>query len=127
MEVLTEKDKWVDPWDSGKSGLFELADLSAFLVKLDVPQKDRRHVRLKQAARMEIPEVPGTEVKGAVLEIDSQIDPATDCFRVRIGTVPNDDGILFPGMRALISWVEDEPVEANPPNNAIPRKRSAGR
>jgi membrane fusion protein, copper/silver efflux system len=81
--------------------LFRLADLSRVWVEADVYERDLRHARMGEPARIEIDAFPGEHFTGRISYVYPEVRPATRTGRVRI-QLSNTDGQIKPGMFATV-------------------------
>jgi len=81
--------------------MFRIAQTNVLRTFLNVPQADADAVHVGQAARLTLPDVPGTQFTGTVTRTSNSLDPATRTLLVEV-QVPNQRGILLPGMYAQV-------------------------
>ncbi len=81
--------------------MFRIAQTNVLRTFLNVPQADADAVHVGQAARFTLPDVPGTQFTGTVTRTSNSLDPASRTLLVEV-QVPNQRGILLPGMYAQV-------------------------
>ena len=84
-----------------------LDDTSVMKVDFAVPENQLGNLRSGLELTARTAAHPGRQLAGRVLSIDSRIDPATRSVTVR-ALVPNDDGLLRPGMYVNVSLAREE-------------------
>lgn len=116
----------VRPGDRVTSGqaAFELHDLSALLVDLDVSEMDINHIALHQKVVLRFEAIPAKEYRGEVIEIagatyTGQMSAGSVFFRVTV-KVEDADEQIRPGMSAEASiYVQRVEAALLVPNRAI--------
>ncbi len=99
--------------NAGNTLLFRIAQTGTLRTYINVPQINSGNVRVGQAARVNVSNLPGREFRGAVARTANALDPATRTLLVEVH-VPNPDGALLPGMYArvgLLSARANAPLE----------------
>jgi RND family efflux transporter MFP subunit len=81
--------------------MFRIAQTNVLRIFLNVPQAEADAVHIGQAARIALPDLPGTQFTGKVTRTSNSLDPATRTLLVEV-QVPNQAGILLPGMYAQV-------------------------
>ncbi len=81
--------------------MFRIAQTNVLRTFLNVPQAEAGVVHVGQAARITLPDLPGTQFTGTVTRTSNSLDPATRTLLVEV-QVPNQKGILLPGMYAQV-------------------------
>jgi RND family efflux transporter MFP subunit len=97
--------------NTGSTLLFRIAQTGTLRTYANVPQTNANSVRVGQAARITVANLPGRVFPGTVARTANALDPATRTLLVEIH-VPNPDGSLFPGMYGK---VEITSARANAP------------
>ncbi|PYT31724.1 MAG: efflux RND transporter periplasmic adaptor subunit [Acidobacteria bacterium] len=77
--------------------MFRIAQTNILRTFLNVPQTESGAVRVGQAARITVPDLPGRQFTGTVTRTSNALDPATRTLLVEV-QVPNQRSILLPGM-----------------------------
>jgi cobalt-zinc-cadmium efflux system membrane fusion protein len=83
--------------------LFTVADLSQVWVICDVYENDLGELHLGDAADLRLNAYPEKVYHGKVADISRVLDPTTRSAKVRI-VLPNNDGLLRPGMFAVATF-----------------------
>jgi len=81
--------------------MFRIAQTNILRTFLNVPQTESGAVRVGQAARITVPDLPGRQFTGTVTRTSNALDPATRTLLVEV-QVPNQGSILLPGMYAQV-------------------------
>ena len=81
--------------------MFRIAQTNVLRTFLNVPQTEAGAVRVGQAARITVPDLPGRQFTGTVTRTSNSLDPATRTLLVEV-QVPNQGSILLPGMYAQV-------------------------
>ena len=81
--------------------MFRIAQTNILRTFLNVPQTESGAVRVGQAARITVPDLPGRQFTGTVTRTSNSLDPATRTLLVEV-QVPNQAGILLPGTYAQV-------------------------
>jgi RND family efflux transporter MFP subunit len=81
--------------------MFRIAQTNVLRTFLNVPQTEAGGVHVGQAARIIMPDLPGKQFTGTVTRTSNSLDPATRTLLVEV-QVPNQAGILLPGMYAQV-------------------------
>jgi RND family efflux transporter MFP subunit len=104
IDVFTERDTRINPFDRRKGKLFELADLSGFVARRYVPENQWMHVRKGQRARVEMASGPNAQYLGEVIAIDRRVDLNTGVFGITVSIQPALNGdLLIAGMSVRVS------------------------
>jgi RND family efflux transporter MFP subunit len=105
--------------NAGNTLLFRIAQTATLRTYLNVPQSNASGVRVGQAARLSVSNLPGRHFAGTVARTSNSLDPASRTLLVEVH-VPNPDGALLPGMYArvdLISALSNAPLRI--PSDAL--------
>jgi RND family efflux transporter MFP subunit len=97
--------------NSGSTLLFRIAQTAAVRTYVNVPQANAASVRVGQAARLRVSNLPGRVFNGTVARTANAFDPASRTLLVEVH-VPNPEGLLLPGM---YSRVDLSSTRINPP------------
>ena len=97
--------------NAGSTLLFRVAQISSLRTYVNVPQANASEVRVGQAARLSVPNLPGRQFSGTVARTASALDPASRTLLVEVH-VPNPDGALLPGMYARVEFSGSRALEA---------------
>jgi RND family efflux transporter MFP subunit len=81
--------------------MFRIAQTNVLRTFLNVPQTEAGAVHVGQAARITMPDLPGRQFNGTVTRTSNSLDAATRTLLVEV-QVPNQAGILLPGMYAQV-------------------------
>jgi membrane fusion protein, heavy metal efflux system len=95
--------------------LFKVGDLSVLWLVAHAPERDAVRVRPGSQARVAVPALPGTPLRGRIAAVGAQVDVSSRTIPVRI-EVDNASGVLRPGMSAT-AWL---PVGEGSPVLAVP-------
>lgn len=99
-----------------------LDDLSTVLLDFDVPETHMAGVAAGQTLTARSAAYPEREFTGIVETIDSRVDPTTRAVRVR-ARLPNDDGLLRPGMFMTVRVLRDtSPLLLVPEQAIVPQR-----
>jgi Cu(I)/Ag(I) efflux system membrane fusion protein len=98
--VLT-KNATAGQYITAQTNLYVVADLTTVWVQAKVYEYELPHVELKQPASVTLPALPNRELTGKVVFVQPTVDEATRTTQVRI-ELPNQDGLLKPGMFAHV-------------------------
>jgi RND family efflux transporter MFP subunit len=91
---------------TGNTLLFRIAQTGTLRTYVNVPQTDASSIRLGQAAKLKVSNLPGREFAGTVSRTANALDPTSRTLLVEI-QVPNADGALLPGMYAQVQLSDD--------------------
>jgi len=83
--------------------LFKVGDLSVLWLMAHASERDAVRVRAGSTARVAIPALPGSSLRGRVAAVGSQVEVSSRTIPVRI-ELANAGGILRPGMSATV-WL----------------------
>lgn len=105
---------------------FVLADLTSVKAAFGVPDLALRQLKSGDALRLAADALPGEEFTGHVSRVSPSADPTSRVFEVEV-TIPNQRGLLKPGMIASIQVQEGEPQGEAPavPLTAIVRPKES--
>jgi RND family efflux transporter MFP subunit len=81
--------------------MFRIAQTNVLRTFLNVPQAETGAIRVGQPARITVPDLPGRQFAGTVTRTSNSLDSATRTLLVEV-QVPNQRGILLPGMYAQV-------------------------
>lgn len=84
---------------------FVLADVSSVKAAFGVPDLALQNFKLGDTLTMTTDAVPGTEFTGHISRISPAADQSSRVFDVEV-TIPNQEGLLKPGMIASLSVIE---------------------
>jgi RND family efflux transporter MFP subunit len=90
---------------------FQVVDLGALRVEVNLPEKDLSRLREGQSARARSEVLPGLEVKGSVQRISPVVDPSSGTVKVTIALDPEQTQ-LRPGMFVHVDVVVDTHEQA---------------
>jgi RND family efflux transporter MFP subunit len=85
----------------GSTLLFRIAQTDRLRLYVNVPQAQAGSVRRGQVANLMIPDMAGRKFSGTVSRTANALDPTTRTLLVEL-EVPNQAGILLPGMYAQV-------------------------
>ncbi len=91
--------------------LFRVAQTATLRMYVNVPQRYANSVRVGQAARLRVSNLPGRSFPGTIVRTASALDPTSRTLLVELN-VPNGEGVLFPGMYAQVDLIN---VRKDPP------------
>jgi len=97
--------------NSGSTLLFRIAQTATLRTYVNVPQADASSIRVGQAARLTVSNLPGRQFTGAVARTANALDPNSRTLLVEV-QVPNAEGALLPGMYAQVDLSS---TRSNPP------------
>ena len=83
--------------------LFKVGDLSVLWLMAHASERDAVRVRAGSTARVAIPALPGSSLRGRVAAVGSQVEVSSRTIPIRI-ELANAGGILRPGMSATV-WL----------------------
>ena len=83
--------------------LFKVGDLSVLWLMAHASERDAVRVRAGSTARVAIPALPGSSLRGRVAAVGSQVEVSSRTIPIRID-LANPGGILRPGMSATV-WL----------------------
>jgi RND family efflux transporter MFP subunit len=86
---------------SGGLGLLRVAQVAPLRVFVAVPQTYASGVRVGDSAAMSIREIPGRTFTGKITRTAGALDSSSRSLLTEV-QVPNDDGVLLPGMFATV-------------------------
>jgi len=89
---------------AGNTLLFRIAQIGTLRTYVNVPQIFSSSVRVGQAARLSVSNLPSRYFKGTVARTANALDPASRTLLVEVH-VPNPDGALFPVMYARVDLI----------------------
>ncbi len=93
LEKNVFEKEYVDP----KRELYVVADLSTVWVQAKVYEYELPHVELGMPARVSVAALPARQFAGKVVFVQPMVEEATRTIQVRV-ELPNQDGVLKPGM-----------------------------
>jgi len=96
---------------SGNTLLYRIAQTGTLRAYVNVPQTNASSIKLGQAARLSVTNLPGRSFTGTVARTANSLDPNSRTLLVEL-QVPNADGALLPGMYAQVDLSS---ARANPP------------
>lgn len=85
--------------NAGNTLLFHIAQTTTLRMYVNVPQIHSSSIRVGQAARLSVSNLPARQFAGTVTRTANALDPSTRTLLVEV-QVPNPDGALLPGMYA---------------------------
>jgi RND family efflux transporter MFP subunit len=88
----------------GSTLLFRIAQTGNLRIYVNVPQTHANSVRAGHTARVHVSNLPGREFRGTVARTASALDPTNRTLLTEIH-VPNPEGLLLPGMYAIVDLV----------------------
>jgi multidrug efflux pump subunit AcrA (membrane-fusion protein) len=91
--------------------IFRLAEIGKLRILIAVPQTNAPGVRVGQAATVTVQQIPNLSFKGKVTRTSSSLDAQSRTLLTEVD-VDNPEGVLLPGMYALVSFITDR---LNPP------------
>jgi RND family efflux transporter MFP subunit len=100
--VVIERKVEVGQLVSTGTPAFVLADLSSVKAAFGVPDLSLKNFKLGDSLMMTTDAVPGTEFTGHISRISPAADQSSRVFDVEV-TIPNQEGLLKPGMIASMS------------------------
>ncbi|MGH8263604.1 MAG: efflux RND transporter periplasmic adaptor subunit [Steroidobacterales bacterium] len=95
-----------------------LDDISQIKVDFSVPESHMSAVHPALAVRTETTAYPNRSFDGTVQSVDTRVDPVSRAFNVR-AIVPNQDGLLKPGMFLTVRLVESSTDAIVVPEQAL--------
>jgi RND family efflux transporter MFP subunit len=96
----------------GSTLLFRIAQTDKLRTYVNVPQSDASSIRVGQAAKLSIADLPNRKFDGVVTRTANSLDPASRTLLTEVQT-SNPDGSLMPGMYADVDLTtprKDPPV-----------------
>lgn len=99
--TVLKKDAFEDQYVTAQKELYEIADLSTVWVQAKIYEYELPHVHLDQPATVTVEALPDEELKGKVVFIQATVEQPTRTVEVRV-ELPNEEGVLRPGMFAEI-------------------------
>lgn len=100
--------------------LYTIADLSDVWLDVQLREADAANVRQGSGADVELASIPGREIMGRVAYIYPVLDSATRTVRARVA-VANTNGLLKPGMYAIVRLRTPSRSALTVPNSAVLR------
>src|SRR5579862_3065877 len=112
---------------AGTTLLFRIAQTGTLRTYVNVPQVSASSVKVGQTARLNVSNLPGRTFTGTVARTASSLDPTSRTLLVELH-VPNEDGVLLPGMYAQVdlSSVRVDPPLVIPSEALISRGEGPG-
>ena len=105
--------------DGATSPILHIANSSRIRIVLDIPEPDAPFVVVGTAVRIIVPALGGQPIDAAISRTAYALEPDTRTMRAEID-LPNDDGLLQPGMYATAHvTVEVKPAALMVPSKAI--------
>ena len=89
--------------NGGSTLLYRVAQTGTLRTYVNVPQTNASSIRLGQAARLSVTNLPGRFFAGTVARTANSLDPTSRTMLVEV-QVPNADGALLPGMYAEVDF-----------------------
>jgi multidrug efflux pump subunit AcrA (membrane-fusion protein) len=86
--------------------IFRLAEIGRLRVLIAVPQTNAPGVRVGQTATVAVQQIPSLSFKGKVTRTSSSLDAQSRTLLTEVD-VDNPNGVLLPGMYAMVSFVTD--------------------
>src|SRR6202795_1950816 len=86
--------------------IFRLAEIGQLRILVAVPQTNAPGVRVGQNATVTVQQIPNLSFKGKVSRTSSSLDAQSRTLLTEVD-VDNPNGVLLPGMYALVSFVTD--------------------
>ena len=105
VERKINKGQVVQPADA----LFTVANLSSLWAVSEIPESNAYLIHKGQKVTLVIPALRNSSIEGVVAHVDSIVNPQTRTVVVRM-EVPNQDGLIKPGMLATM-MIESQPTE----------------
>jgi RND family efflux transporter MFP subunit len=97
--------------NAGNTLLYRIAQMNVLRTYVNVPQSNSDSIHVGQTAQLTVSNLPGRKFSGTVARTANSLDPNSRTMLVEI-QVPNKDGVLLPGMYALVDLSSPR---ANPP------------
>ena len=97
--------------NTGSTLLYRIAQMNVLRTYVNVPQSNADSIHAGQAAQLTVSNLPGRKFSGTVARTANSLDPNSRTMLVEV-QVQNMDGILLPGMYALVDLSSPR---ANPP------------
>jgi len=97
--------------NAGNTLLYRIAQMNVLRTYVNVPQSNSDSIHAGQQAQLTVSNLPGRKFSGTVARTANSLDPNSRTMLVEI-QVPNKDGVLLPGMYALVNLSSPR---ANPP------------
>ncbi len=99
--------------------IVSLQDLDPLYSNFSLPEQQLHHLHRGQVIKLHVEAQPKQEFSGLIIAINSTVDPKTHTIAVQ-ATVPNSQGLLYPGMFANIRILQSETVQViSVPQTAI--------
>jgi len=113
--------------NAGTTLLYRIAQTGTLRTYVNVPQVSASSVKVGQTARLNVSNLPGRTFTGTVARTASSLDPTSRTLLVELH-VPNEDGVLLPGMYAQVdlSSVRVDPPLVIPSEALISRGEGPG-
>jgi multidrug efflux pump subunit AcrA (membrane-fusion protein) len=86
--------------------IFRLAEIGRLRILIAVPQTNAPGVRVGQTATVTVQQIPSQSFKGKVTRTSSSLDAQSRTLLTEVD-VDNPNGVLLPGMYAMVSFVTD--------------------
>jgi multidrug efflux pump subunit AcrA (membrane-fusion protein) len=86
--------------------IFRLAEIGRLRILIGVPQTNAPGVRVGQTASVSVQQIPNLSFKGKVTRTSSSLDAQSRTLLTEVD-VDNPNGVLLPGMYAMVSFVTD--------------------
>jgi multidrug efflux pump subunit AcrA (membrane-fusion protein) len=86
--------------------IFRLAEIGKLRILIGVPQTNAPGVRVGQTATVSVQQIPSLSFKGKVTRTSSSLDAQSRTLLTEVD-VDNPNGVLLPGMYAMVSFVTD--------------------
>src|SRR5579864_5473228 len=87
--------------NAGSTLLYRIAQMNVLRTYVNVPQSNAGSIHAGQAAQLTVSNLPGRKFSGTVARTANALDPNSRTMLVEV-QVMNTDGVLFPGMYALV-------------------------
>jgi RND family efflux transporter MFP subunit len=87
--------------NAGSTLLYRIAQMSVLRTYVNVPQTNADSIHAGQTAQLTVSNLPGRKFSGTVARTANALDPNSRTMLVEV-QVQNRDGVLFPGMYALV-------------------------
>jgi RND family efflux transporter MFP subunit len=87
--------------NAGSTLLYRIAQMGVLRTYVNVPQTNADSIHAGQAAQLTVSNLPGHKFSGTVARTANSLDPNSRTMLVEV-QVPNHDGVLLPGMYALV-------------------------
>jgi len=97
--------------NAGSTLLYRIAQMNVLRTYVNVPQTNADSIHAGQTAQLTVSNLPGRKFSGTVARTANSLDPNSRTMLVEV-QVPNQDGLLLPGMYALVDLASPR---SNPP------------